>query len=422
MHGRYMSVVFFLLIIAAVLTSCGMKKGADENKDKSEPRTGAKVYKTSGLGNEVYSLAGPDIEGSALVIPSVEVYDYIDRVRETLGRESKIDVNEECLDILGIGQTNPTALEIDVQVNQECANLPDGEASHTDPSPLDDNDSWIICKPTDGGIEDGPEGGAPGEGPQGESPSANSDNDGGSENSATATLQTILCGPAIGPKPDVDPRLVYPDPNKVDAMIAELAPCIKGFCPWKLFPAPFDPEDNPTDPIDPSPDDVPELDEDIKSKIPCHMIKNLCEPDLTFLFKDDLIKGDNDDADSKDTSCDGTCDGVCTKSDGSESAGETCSTGEVGSDDEDWKACGPTETSKGSVCVEHTKNDKGQSEYTVTHGEGVEGDRPPLQEQLDREQEAIDLATVYSNGGDCSVGNIQSNSNENTTSFTVTCD
>lgn len=71
--------------------------------------------------------------------------------------------------------------------------------------------------------------------------------------------------------------------------------------------------------------------------------------------------------------------------------------------------------------MEHKKNKNGESEYTVTHGEGVEGDRPPLQEQLDREQEAIDLATRFSESGNCTAGDIQSNRDENKTSFTVTC-
>jgi len=421
MHSKSLDVLVFLLLVPMILISCGMKKAPDKEKEEQsiQPRNGAQVYKTSGLGNEVYSLAGRDVEGTTLVVPSVAVYNYMDRVREALGRESKIDVDEACLDILGIGQTSPIALEIDVKVNQECASLPEGEASHTDPSPLDDNDSWIICGPSDsGGVEGGPGGSAPGEGPDGGNPSANADGDGNSEKPGIGSLQNILCGPAIGSRPAVDPRLVYPDPNKVVGMIAELAPCINGFCPWKLFPIPLDPEDNPTDPIDPSPDDVPELDEDIKSKLPCDMIKSLCEPDLTFIDKNDLLKQSNDEPEG---TCDGTCDGVCTKEDGSENAGETCSQGEVGSEDEDWKTCGTTEISEGSVCVEHTKNNQGESEYTVTHGEGVEGNRPPLAEQEAREQEAIDIATRLSDSGDCTVGDIQSNRDENKTSFTVTC-
>lgn len=398
-----------------------MKKAPDKEKKAEDTRSGAQVYKTSSLGNEVYSLAGRDVEGSILVVPSLGVYDYMDRVKENLGRESKIDVDEACLDILAIGQTSPTTLEIDVKVNQECASLPDGEASHTDPSPLDDNDSWIICGPSNtGGIDSGPGGDSPG-GQDGGAPSQNSDNNGSSEKPSIGSIQNVLCSPAIGPNPAVDPRLVYPDPNKVDGMIVELAPCIQGFCPWKLIPIPLDPEDNPTDPIDPSPDDVPELDEDIKSKLPCDMIKSLCEPDLTFIDKNDLVKGDDDSSDSSDKPCDGTCDGVCEKQDGTESAGETCSEGEVGSKDEDWKACGPTETSKGSVCVEHKKNENGDSEYTVTHGEGVDGNRPNLNEQTAREEEAIKLATSFSDNGDCTVGDIQSNRDENKTSFTVTC-
>lgn len=387
-----------------------MKKAPDKEKDgqSSDPRSGAQVYKTSRLGNEVYSLAGPDAEGSTLVVPSVGVYDYLDRVKEILGRESKINVDEACLDILGIGQTSPIALEIDVKVNQECASLPEGKASHTDPSPLDDNDSWIICGPSDsGGVEGGPGGSAPGGGPDGGNPSANADSDGNSEKPGIGSLQNILCGPAIGPRPAVDPRLVYPDPNKVDGMIAELAPCINGFCPWKLFPIPLDPEDNPTDPIDPSPDDVPELDEDIKSKLPCDMIKSLCEPDLTFIDKNDLVKGD-DDEDITETEEWGDCDG---KSDDGSNRVENCEVGEVGDEDSDWKECGFFEGASGSVyaCVEHNAdaNEKeGESEYKVTVNPNLDGapEANSRQTQKAEENSSFIVTTQYESTSTCSSG------------------
>ena len=193
-------------------------------------------------------------------------------------------------------------------------------------------------------------------------------------------------------------------------MVVELAPCIQNFCPWKLIPIPFDPEDDPTDPVDPSPDDVGELPEEIKEKLPCDKFKGLCEPDITLITKNDLVKQDHAKA------CDDKCDGVCTKKDGSQSAGESCKEGDP-SKDEDWTQCGTTEVSRGSVCTEHKK---GSDKYTVTHGAGA-GDKPPsVEEQAKREQEALDLARHYSESDNCKPGKINMKGG-NETSFDVTC-
>jgi len=215
-------------------------------------------------------------------------------------------------------------------------------------------------------------------------------------------------------------------------MIAELTPCILNFCPWKLTPIPLDPEDNPTDPVDPSPEDAEELPEELKEKLPCDKFKGLCEPDITLITKNDLVKEDDDDSDidgDPEGDCDGKCDGVCEKNNGESSPGESCQHGPVANKDENYKTCGPTEVSKGSVCVKHTRDEskeEGKDVYTVTHGKGVDGDRPSVEEQIKREREAQRLVDELSQGditnGKCSQGETpQSEPDENETTFTFTC-
>ncbi len=421
MYTRSLQILLLVMLVPAIFIACGMKKAPDDEQEekKGKPRTGAQVYQTSSLGGEVYSLTGSDMDGVVLGVPSVSVYNYMDAVKETLSKEPRINVDQACLEILSIGQTNPLSLEADVVVNQDCASLPEGEASHTDPSPLDGNDSWIICGPPDSGLSEDTGDGTTGSDSGGNSSGDNADNAGASEKPGQlGSLQEILCTPAVGPQPDVDPRLVYPSPDKADGMLTKLLPCVGEFCPWKLIPThvnpdeepddPLNPDTSPIDPIDPNPDDIPELDESIKAKLPCDKIVSLCEPNLTLISKNDLVKGDSGDQDVKDSDEWNECDGK--KDDGS-SRLEFCEVGNVADDDSDWKVCGYHTTSdSGSefACVTHIADpdeSKGESEYTVTTDPNLGGisnsDSDDLKES---ENKSIDLVIYnYETTADCSV-------------------
>ncbi len=430
MRSKSLHILVFLLLVPTVLISCGTKPlpGTEPEKQTLKPRKGVVVFQSpssSSLeGKATQVFVSRNTDGSQiLVIGSASFYDWMEDVKKTLAKEKRENMNDACLKLLNIGQTEPEALDIDYKVDMECASVPQGEASHTDPSPLDDTDSWVLCKARQSGPgSSGPGGdpGDPGVGPGGDSGGEPDGGDDQGSGSATVdALTEILCTPAVRVQPGVDPRLIYPAPDQVEAVVANLAPCVEDFCPFEIVIGTPDPGD-PTEPIDPSPDDTQDLDETFKDKLMCDKFRGLCEPDITLISKNDLAKGDDDDSgdgDKPEGACDDKCDGVC-----GGKAGESCTQGNVGSKDEDWVICSGTEIAPGSVCVEHKKNDKGESEYTVTHSNGVDGDRPSLDDQLAREDEGANLVGGFEDDtNNCTTGNIDSPQNENRTSITYTC-
>lgn len=440
MQSRALYLSLLLLVVPMILISCGMKPAPDNESEKQtlKQRKGVVVFQSPSSGSlegkATQVLVPSNTDGSqTIVIGSASFYDWMEEVKKTLAKEKRENINQACIKLGKIGQDQREVLEIESKVDMECASVPQGGPSHTDPSPLDDTDEWIVCEASQtgpgssgpGGNPAGGPGAGPGSGPgSGDAPigpggDSGGEPDGGDDQgSGSATvdsLQEILCTPAVGGQPDADPRLIYPAPDQVEAVVANLAPCIADFCPFEIV---FEvPElKDPTDPIDPSQDEPEELTETIREQLMCDKFKGLCEPDITLISKGDLAK------DKDETKCDeGThkCDGVCTDKNGNTKAGEICSTGEVGSEDSEWTNCTHTEVAKGAVCIKHEKNNDGDSAYTVSYGRGVPGGVPSNQERIDRGKDAKEIADSYSSGK-CSEVNPVPPTN-NTTTYRTTC-
>ncbi|GJM15374.1 MAG: hypothetical protein DHS20C13_07010 [Thermodesulfobacteriota bacterium] len=376
MQSRCSYLSLFLLVVPMILISCAMKPAPDQEREKQtlKPRKGVVVFQSPSSGSLEGSatqvLVPSDTDGSqTIVIGSASFYDWMEEVKKILAKEKRENINQACIKLGKIAQTEPEALDIDYKVDMECASVPQGGPSHTDPSPIDDIDSWVLCKKADSGPGSSGPGGDPSGGPEGDSGGGQGGDDSGSGSATVDSLTEILCTPAVGAQPGVDPRLVYPAPDQVEAVVANLASCIEDFCPFEIVLGTPDPG-NPTDPIDPSPDDPEDLSPVIKEKLMCDKFRGLCEPDVTLISKNDLAKGDEQSEDIKDSEeweeCDGVQDIQGTKMQ------EVCSVGNVGDDDSDWKECAPVTSPDGNVsveCVTHLANpdeENGEFEWSVT--------------------------------------------------------
>ena len=453
MQNRYSYLILFLLLVPFVVISCVKKEPPDkENPDfnekvdlkPKEPKRAVFVYinpssgSTEGGAERVFVPAGTDVS-QTIAVGSESFYDWVEDVKKRLAREKLESANEDCVLMEKIARNNPEHLDFEAKLDLKCVDVNTQEPSHTDPSPLDDVDQWVLCQPTDSGPGSSgpggdPSGGGPGAGPgagpadPGISPGGDSgdgsEDDAGSGSDVVDAMAQLICTPAVRVNPGVDPRLIYPAPDQVEAVVANIAPCVDDFCPFEII---FDvPElEDPTDPIDPSQDEPEELTEDIKGQLMCDEFRGLCEPDITLISKNDLARDDDDDeieGDPKGNNCDDKCDGVCNKADGTSNPGEDCTHGPVDSKEKEWIKCSGTEIATGSICIHHKKDeDTGDSVYTVTHGNGVAGGRVSLKEQLEREQEADDAVAPHHNLDDCERSSINAPRDQYSSSFTYTC-
>ena len=439
MHSKSLHVLVFLLLVPMILISCGMKPAPDNESKKQtlKTRKGVVVFQSPSSGSlegkATQVLVPSNTDGSqTIVIGSASFYDWMEEVKKTLAKEKRENINQACIKLEKIGQDEREALDIDYKVDLKCASVPQGEASHTDPSPLDDADEWIVCESRQsgpgssgpGGNPTGGPGAGPGSGPgSGDAPigpggdSGGEPNGGGDQGSGSATvdaLTEILCTPAVRVQPGVDPRLIYPAPDQVEAVVANLAPCAGDFCPFEII---FEvPElTDPTDPIDPSPDDPEELDENFKDQLMCDKFRGLCEPDITLISKNDLAKGDDDDDDdelgpAKDGDCDGTDNGK---------PGEKCQDGNVGTD-EKWSFCTTSSASDATICVEHDPDavDEYKVRY-INHGDSGHHNA----NEGHREIEALNMVngTHHDKDQDCTIIQTGTTNTGRPTSFNLNC-
>lgn len=449
MKSRYLYLVLLFVLVPFVLIACNKevtpeRKDVDFNEKEDlkpkEPKRTVFVYinPSSGSiereGSRVLVPAGTD-GSQTIAIGSASFYDWLEDVKKRFAREKLESANEDCVLIEKIARNNPEHLDIEGKVDLKCVDINTEEPSHTDPSPIDGVDEWVLCQPSDsgpgssgpGGSPGGPGAGPgsgpadPGVGPGGDSGGDEGGEDTGSGSDTVDAMVEILCTPAVRVNPGVDPRFIYPAPDQVEAVVANIAPCAGDFCPYEfVFEVPE--LEDPTDPIDPSQDEPEELTEDIRGQLMCDSFRGLCDRDVTLISKGDLAKDDDDEIEGDpEGTCDGVCDGVCNKADGTSSPGESCEHGPVGSETETWISCGPKDGVKGSVCVKHEKVE-GKSEYTVSHGNGTTGNLPSPEEQIIREDDAKAVIRVHGGERDCSLGDIQVNQqNKYQTSFNVTC-
>ncbi len=209
---------------------------------------------------------------------------------------------------------------------------------------------------------------------------------------------------------DVDPRLVYPAPDQVEAVVANLAPCAGDFCPFEII---FEVPElaDPTDPVDPSQDETPELDEDFKDQLMCDKFRGWCEPDITLISKNDLAK---DDDKKNNEAADGDCDG---KDNGK--PGENCKDSNVGKD-EKWSMCTESTASDATVCVDHDPDavEEYQVRY-INHGDSGHHNAIPK----DREHEAITLVNGlhHDDNQECTVKQVGTTTTGAETSFSLGC-
>ena len=449
MRARSLYLLLILLILPMVVVSCDREEASKKEKEKEtvdfnekenlkpkEPKRTVFVYinpssgSVEGNAKRVYVPVGTD-SSQTIAIGSASFYNWVEDVKKRFAREKLESANEDCVLMEKIARNNSEHLDINAKVDMKCVEINTEEPSHTDPSPIDGVDEWVVCQPTDSGPGSSGPGGNPGGGPgagPGSGPGdpgigtggdsgedAGSDDTGSGSDTVDAMVE-ILCTPAVRVNPGVDPRLIYPAPDQVEAIVVNIAPCVDDFCPFEIV---FDvPElEDPTDPIDPSQDEPEELTEDIKGQLMCDQFRGLCETDITLISKGDLAK------DTDDSKCDEgeqVCDGVCTDKSGNQEDGEICNTGIVGSEDSEWIDCVETKVTEGSVCVKHEINNDGDSAYTISYGRGVPGDVPSNEERIKRGQDAKEIADFYSSGTCSEVNPVRPT--DNTTTYRVTCD
>lgn len=171
-RSLYFSLLF--LVVSIIFVSCGMKPVPDEEPEKQtlKQRKGVVVFQSPSSGSlegkATQVLVPSNTDGSqTIVIGSASFYEWMEDIKKTLAKEKRENINQACIKLQKIGQTEREALDIDYKVDLKCASIPQGEASHTDPSPLDDTDEWIVCKASQTGPGSSGPGGNPSGGPGG---------------------------------------------------------------------------------------------------------------------------------------------------------------------------------------------------------------------------------------------------------------